>query len=336
MPNKSSTACKIVSVTLLLIGLYLLWHMANIVLMLFGGLLWAIFLNKMTKLLQRYVPWGYTVSLTAVFVGLLGIFVLIAGITAPQVAVQGGEFVSKVSESWTQVETFATQFTEEWIQLQESFNWKEQLESLPEVVRKATTWLTAVSGGILTGIVALYIGTLIAYDPQPYKNGVLTLIPKSKKKRIEETLDTLKDALWRWLLGRFSSMLAVGVLTWIGLLILGMPLPFLLALIAGLLSFIPNIGIIIATSLALLLAFPIGYMMMLWVALLYVIVQMIEGNLITPFIEQHLMSLPAGIIIAGQIIFGFLFGFLGIMFATPLLVAIIVLVQKLYVEELHS
>lgn len=332
---KSKPACQFATTIAALLALVVFWYMANIILILFGGLLWAIFLNKTTKILQKYVPWNYPLALTVVFLGVLSIFTLIGLLAAPQIAVQVGEFSSQITRSWEEFYTYVDQFADQWIQLRQTIDWGKQLEELPNVLLKATGWVTAAGGGLLTAFVAIYFGTLVAYDPQPYKAGVLALIPESRKKQIKDTLNILKNSLWRWLLGRFASMTAVGILTWIGLMFLGMPLPFLLALLAGLLSFIPNIGIIIATSLALLLAFPLGWMMMLWVIVLYVVVQMIEGNLIMPFIEQRLMSLPAGLIIVGQIVFGYLFGFLGIMFATPLLVAVIVLVRKLYVEELQ-
>ena len=310
--------------------------MAHIVLMLFGGMLWAIFLQKTTKIVQRYVPWNYPVTLTVVFLGLIAVFTIILATAAPQIAVQGNQFVSQISVSWQQLQEFATQFTDDWMQFQQTIDWTKQLEELPQILRKATSWLTAAGGGLFTSIIVLYIGTLVAYDPEPYKKGIISLVPQNAKEHIRSTLHELQESLWRWLLGRASSMLAVGILTFVGLLVLGMPLPFLLALLAALLSFIPNIGIMFATSLAILMAFPLGNMMMLWVVLLYIAVQFVEGNLITPFIEQHLMSVPAGLIIIGQIVFAYLFGFLGIMFATPLLVASIVLIKKLYIEGIRS
>lgn len=336
MFSKHTSFTHSVAFVALVIIVGLFWHMADIVLMLFGGLLWAVLLNKTTVKLQKYVPWNYTVSLTAVFVSILAIFTIIGLLVAPQVTEQANEFVTEISQSWIQVQNYTAQFADNWIQFQQTFDWSKQLEEIPNILRKATSWITAAGGGLLSAVIVLYIGTLVAYDPEPYKKGILSVVPKEKKKLIQETLTELKNSLWRWLLGRFSSMLAVGILTFIGLLFLGMPLPFLLALLAGLLSFIPNIGIIIATSLAILLAFPLGWMMVLWVVLLYISVQFIEGNMITPFIEQHLMSLPAGLIIIGQIVFAYLFGFLGVMFATPLLVASIVLIQKLYIEDVLS
>lgn len=335
MFSRSKPACQILLglAAFALIGL--LWYMADIMLMLFGGLLWAIFLNKLTAIAQKHVNWGYRVTLSAVFIGILALFTLVGLIVAPQVSEQAQQFAIQLNQSWQEFEDYAAQFADQWSQFQAAIDWTEQLKNLPNVLRKATVWITAIGGGVFSAFVVLYVGTLIAFDPKPYKKGFLELIPPNRQKHIQTTLTELKNSLWRWLLGRFTSMLAVGILTWIGLMILDMPLAFLLALIAALLSFIPNIGIVIATSLALLIAFPMGWMMMLWVLLMYIIVQAIEGNLITPFIEQHLMSIPAGLIIISQIVFTFLFGFLGLMFATPLLVALIVLVKKLYVEEME-
>jgi predicted PurR-regulated permease PerM len=112
-----------------------------------------------------------------------------------------------------------------------------------------------------------------------------------------------------------------------------MQLVFTLGLLAGLLEFIPNIGPILAAVPAILLALLQSPTLALYVLLLYVGIQMAEGYVIYPLIQERAVSLPPALVLGGQILLGVLAGFIGLLVATPLLVCLMVLIQKLYVED---
>jgi predicted PurR-regulated permease PerM len=140
-------------------------------------------------------------------------------------------------------------------------------------------------------------------------------------------------ALRWWLLGRFASMGIVFVLTWIGLALLGVPLPFLLALIAGLFSFVPTFGPVASAVPAVLVGLSAGLQQALWVALLYLAVQMVESYGITPLIQRRTVRIPPALLVVFQLIMAVLAGVLGVLLATPILVVLMVLVGMLYVED---
>ncbi len=127
-------------------------------------------------------------------------------------------------------------------------------------------------------------------------------------------------------------MLFVGSTTAIGLAMLGMPLAGTIGLIAGALAFIPFFGPIASGLLAVVLAFMEGPREALYVAGLCVLIQQIEGNLLMPFVQRWAVELPPVLGITAAVIFGVLFGLPGVILATPLMVVVMVLVQKLYVE----
>ena len=129
-------------------------------------------------------------------------------------------------------------------------------------------------------------------------------------------------------------MAIVGVLTAAGLWMIGIPLAFLLGLIAALLAFIPNIGPVIAAVPALLLAFGQGTTAMLLVGAVYLVVQTLESYVITPVIQQQKVALPPALIIAMQVLFGVLFGIAGLALATPLAALGLTLVREIYVGGL--
>jgi predicted PurR-regulated permease PerM len=139
--------------------------------------------------------------------------------------------------------------------------------------------------------------------------------------------------LSNWLAAQLMAMAVVGVLTGLGLWLIGIPLAFLLGLIAALLAFIPNIGPVIAAVPAILLAFPEGIITVSLVVGVYIFVQTLESYIITPLIQQEKVSLPPAFIIAVQLLLGVLFGLLGLALATPLAALGLTLVRELYVGD---
>jgi predicted PurR-regulated permease PerM len=129
-------------------------------------------------------------------------------------------------------------------------------------------------------------------------------------------------------------MVFIGLLTWLGLYILGVPLSLTLGLLAGLLSFIPNFGPIISALPAILLAFIESPMKAVYVLILFVIVQIIESNIVTPLIERETVELPPALTIIFQLVLAVLIGGLGLVLATPLLAVIMVLIQMVYIEDI--
>jgi predicted PurR-regulated permease PerM len=133
------------------------------------------------------------------------------------------------------------------------------------------------------------------------------------------------------------SMTVVGLLTWIGLTIIGVPSALTLALVAAILEFVPFIGPIVAAVPALLLAFAQSPETAIWVAILFFGIQQFEGNILEPLVQQRAVSIPPAVLLFAIVAGGLLFGIIGILFAGPLTVVSYVLVKRLYVREaLHT
>jgi len=114
---------------------------------------------------------------------------------------------------------------------------------------------------------------------------------------------------------------------------MGVPMAFTLALIAGLLNFIPNFGPLIAMLPAVLVAQMQGSTTALLVAGLYILVQVLESNVITPQIQKKLINIPPALIIIAQLFMGVLTGGWGLLLATPLMLIIMMVVQELYLKK---
>jgi predicted PurR-regulated permease PerM len=186
---------------------------------------------------------------------------------------------------------------------------------------------------LTSGLVVIIIGLYAAATPTVYINGIVRLLPPSRRQRGRAVLRALGQALRWWLVGRIASMAVVGVLTAIGLWVAGVPLAFVLGLIAALLSFVPYIGPLAAVIPAALVALAEDPTKVIYVFALYGAVQLLESYLITPLIQERAVSIPPAVLIAAQVIMGVLAGAAGVLMATPLAVVLIVLVQMLYLED---
>lgn len=187
-------------------------------------------------------------------------------------------------------------------------------------------------GGLADCLILVILAAYFALSPEKYRNGAIRLLPFTWRDRSSNLLDQSGETLWRWMLGRLLAMAIVGILFGIGLTIIGIPMSVELGIFAGLVTFIPNIGGLLAVVPALLLATRQGSTAALSVLVLYLVVQFVESYLITPKVQEHQVALPPAAVILAQILAGLLFGFWGVVFATPMVAVSLLWVNNLYVE----
>jgi predicted PurR-regulated permease PerM len=195
--------------------------------------------------------------------------------------------------------------------------------------------LTAASGtlGILGNIVlVLLMGFYLALRPHAYLRGLRALFAPELDRQVRAAFEECGRVLQGWLLGQAFSMVATGLMTWLGLMLLGVPLAGVLAVIAALLGFIPYLGPVIAAVPAVLLALTVSPTLALWVIALFVVIQTIEGNILTPLVQFRAADLPPVLLLLVQIPAGALFGLLGVALAAPAAAVGMVLVRRGYVE----
>ena len=212
-----------------------------------------------------------------------------------------------------------------------------ELDGLPEPVRQAADTVGRIFkttfGLVVNSMLIFFVGLFLAISPDVYRDGVVKLVPRSKRARAVQVLDELGDTLWRWLLGRLGSMLVTGVGAALALWLAGVPMAISLGIMTGLLTFIPNIGAAIALALAMLFALPQGTTTAMLVLPAYLGLQLIESYIVTPLIQKRQVEIPPALLIAFQAIMGVLFGILGAAVASPLLAALKVTIERLYVED---
>jgi predicted PurR-regulated permease PerM len=162
---------------------------------------------------------------------------------------------------------------------------------------------------------------------------VVKLLPPSQHARANDALLASGRALRQWLLAESVAMALVGILVGVGTWLIGLPAPLALALFAAITEFVPVVGPIIGAIPAVLLATTQGSSTLLWTIVLFLAVQQVESNLITPVVERRMVSIPPALLLFSVLAMGLLFGVVGLFVAAPLTVVLFVLVNKLYVQD---
>ena len=204
------------------------------------------------------------------------------------------------------------------------FNWSELIGWLPSplgIATGATAVASTMLGAIASVLIVIFLGIYLALSPELYVNLLLRFAPTGRRAEFRGVIEEMGAVLNRWLKGQLLAMALVGVVTYFGLLLLGIPLAFLLALLLGMFEFIPYIGPILGAAPMLLVGAGQGMDILLWVAGLYLMVQLLESYVLTPLIQSRAVSLPPAVVILSQLVFGAMFGVFGLALATPLVAA---------------
>jgi predicted PurR-regulated permease PerM len=322
------------AVAALLVTLLFLWHARQVLLIVFAGILFGIFLRRLATLISRHSPLSTAVALPVVVVGLTGLLVAAVWLRGESIAAEVGRFEDELPRAVEQVRARITGY-EIGQRLVEELP-DDPAALLPDrqdAVAQVTGVVSRSLSALATGALILFLGVVFAATPNVYLNGILSLFPEPRVPRMREVIGRVSDTLWWWLIGRLITMTFIGVVTGVGLALLGVPLAFILALLAALLSFIPNLGPILSAIPAILLGFVQGPQTALWVAALYAGVQVVESYVLDPIVDRKTVYLPPALTITSQLVMGVFAGLLGVTLATPLAAALVVLVTMLYVQD---
>ena len=332
-PNQPASAAstRFALLPALLIALIILfiWYAANALLVIFAGILLAVFLNALSQSLRRFVPVSAFTATVIVIVTCVGLTVAVMWLLAPRLAQQAAALYENLPRAFAQLANS-----------QVGSELRKFIPQIDELIRHAgglmapASWVFSTSVGVIVRfVIILFVGLYLALDPQRYIHGLLLLTPPNKRAQAKDVFHSVAATLRRWTLARMLLMIGNAILTSTGLWLLDIPFALTLGLIAGLLNFVPNLGPIIAGIPAILIGLLESPSQAMYVALLYLGLQAADGYIFTPLVQQQAVNLPPALTIAAQLLMGVLLGAWGLLLATPLLAASIVLINKLYVEQ---
>ena len=327
VPSRAHVAGLVIAATLAL----LLYMAPEVLLIGFAGLLLSLFLRGGADWIARWTPLSPGWALLAFILLITAGFAVVGWFAAPVIADQVDQLTQQLPRATAALRTRLEQ--QAWTRsLLDQVKPERLLSAGGAIAGPATSAFAAAFGALGNVAILGIIGLFLAIDPPTYAKGIRALFPPEQRPRAKAVMSEVVDVLRSWLVAQLCSMAVIGVLTGLGLWALGVPLVVALGLLAALLTFIPNLGPILSAAPAVLLALADDPLSAVWVILLYIGVQLIEGNVTTPLIQQHTIALPPALTIVMQFLMGALFGLLGLALAVPLTAAGVTLIRMLYVE----
>ena len=291
------------------------------------AVLLAMVIHAPAKLLGRWIPfWLSFVLVVVVFLGATaGLFVVLV----PQIVNQFYQLAVLLPE--------ALESASLWL--------REQTEFAPDgpLLERIGAQLAEFLGNVLPmafdllgaalGIFAIVVlAIFLAWDPGTYRTLFLQLVSPDNHARWARVYDEAGRNLRNWVIGKALTMVAVGILTWLGLTLFGIPGAVALAALAAVMELVPNFGPTIAAVPAVISAFLISPITALWVALFYFGLQQLQSAVTVPLVERRAVDIPAAVLLVWQLMLAIGFGVLALFVATPLLAVIVVAARILHFE----
>jgi predicted PurR-regulated permease PerM len=314
--------------------IYFAWQLARVFMILFAGILLAVFLGGMGRILRRHTRLNRQAAVILSVVGVLAVGTGIVMLVGPRLSGEATELADRLPQARQRIHQALSDVP--WAQrfMQNAPAPQQVLSGGSSSFASGVTGAASTAATVLTNLaIAVVLGLYLSLYPHQYIEGGALLVPERHRDHARIVLSAIGRALRWWFVGRGASMAVVGVLTAAGLFAVGVPLALTLGLVAAIFSFVPYIGPIAAAVPALLVGLTVSPTTALYVGGVFGVVQFCESYLITPLIQERAVSIPPALLISAQVIAGVLAGLLGVLLATPLAVALVVIVQKLYVED---
>ncbi len=322
----------------IVLSLYILWQIREVVLLMFAAVVLATTLNRLAKRFQHSgMKRGFAVLLSVgiFFAVIVGFFWLIV----PPFAQQFQELTYRVPEGFrrfnSSLDALRTRIPAELVPYVPDINSLIQ-QAQPFVNRLVGNSFAFVSGSLEVLVKVLLVlvltGMLLA-DPVAYRKVFVRLFPSFYRRRVEGILNKCEVSLGGWVTGAVIAMGVVGLMSVVGLSVLGIKAALALGVLAGFLNLIPNLGPTLSVVPAMAIALLDEPWKAIAVLILYFIIQQVESNFITPIVMAHQVSLLPAVTLISQLFFVTFFGFLGLFLALPLTVVAKIWVQEVLIKD---
>lgn len=301
----------------------LVW-LAQPILLIIGGLVLAAMFDGGARLLGRILPIPRGFRLTIVVLAVFGFIYWTFVFTGSELAAQAASLQAIVER---QIETIGNQIAAAGFNISAD-DVKGFGSQILNSVGRVTAAVTSVVGTLTNMAMMLVLAIFIAAEPRMYERGVAWMLPLAEREHFYGTAEKIGRVLRRLMAGRLLGMAVEGFGTWILLSLGGVPMAALLGILTGLLAFLPNIGAIVSGALIILVGFSAGVDVGLYAIFVYFVVQMVDGYLIVPMVAKRAVDLAPALVLGAQILFGALFGVLGLALADPIIAMIKVALER--------
>jgi predicted PurR-regulated permease PerM len=319
------------------ISLYVVWQIRQLLLMAFAAILLATSLNQLARFIRRRWKISKQQSLLLSLVIFLGSVVAFFWMVVPSLSAQMQDIVTqqvpkvlRLAQNWN---SSLRQYVPESM-LPDISTLQEQVQPVIKQLLSGSVAVFSGSLGVLLNLLLLLVLTImLLVQPKPYRHVFVSLFPQFYRRRVEEIIDECEESLGKWVVGALIGMLAVALMSSVGLYALGVPAPLAQGVLAGLLNFIPNLGPTLSVILPMGIASLDGPWKPLLVFVLYFFIQQIESSLLTPYIMSRQVSLLPALTLLAQVFFASFFGFAGLVLALPLSVVTMIWIRNVLIED---
>jgi predicted PurR-regulated permease PerM len=288
--------------------------LAQPLLLIFAGIVFASMLDGGTRLLGRVLPIGRRWRLLIVTLASVGFVVWTIYFTGTELTDQAGRLRETVVVQVNHILAWANGMG----LTQGSVDVQQLGGQLMGSLGRLGSAVSSALGAITSLVMILVIGIFIAVEPRLYQRGVAWMLPLDHRDAFYRTAERMGHTLRRLMAGRLLGMAVEGVGTWFLLMVGGVPMATLLGILTGLLAFLPNIGAIISGVLIVLAGFSLSFDAGIWAIAVYLIVQTVDGYLIVPYVARKTVDLAPALVLSAQLLFGALFGIVGLALADPM------------------
>ena len=302
------TLGKWMGVVALTLSLYILWQIKQLLLLVFTAVVIANALNLLVKQFQRLkIKRGYAVFLSVII--LFSLAITFVWVIIPPFFEQLQQLFDLVPQGINELNSWLSSVEErlppELLELLPNFTQlSQQIQPLfNRLLGGGFTFFSTSVGIILNVLLVLVLTIMLLADPTPYRNCFIRLFPCFYRRRVDEILVLCEKALQGWLVGTLFSITFLLILSFIGLLLLDIDLALAQAMLTGLLTFIPNFGPVLSVIPPMAIALLDAPWKSLAVLIFYVILQQVEGALLTPLVMAQQVSLFPAFTLLAQVFF---------------------------------
>jgi predicted PurR-regulated permease PerM len=334
------------------------WYFAATLFLIFAGMLLGVALNAMTKLLGRVVRLPHSLRLAIVCLVLAGLLSGAAFLGGATIAQQATVLSDTIKSQLVTVKAFL-----ERNGIDTSYFDLGNPSATPATSTAASPGTAAThnlpsagtiasSGGAIVSqtlklllgtlsavgnfFIVLFLGLTFAAQPGVYRSGLLFLAPARHRARATVIIDRIGETLERWLIAQILIMAAVFLVTWIGLLIIGVQSSFILGVQAGLLTFIPTVGALLGGLIVVLASLASGWVAAASAFVLFLGVHALESYILTPILQRQALEIPPATLFAFQILLGVVFGIWGLALALPLMAIAKVMIDHFKADDIPA
>jgi len=315
----------------LLLGIYFVYEIRTIVLVLLLALLFAIVLSgPVNYLARRGLPKVLSV------LGVLGGLVLALWLTSvaviPVIQKQAEQFIADLPTLLDQVQDLTINGV--GISPQSVFEEGQEYLSSHVTLSSVLDVSRSITEAVSLSLVAFIVTVYLVIHPTLLIDGFVSLFPAGRRGKVRDVLGKMYQAVQKWFLGQLSAMVIIGVLTVVALSIIGIPYALLIGAFSGILAFIPLIGFAISIIPPVLLALVTDPILIVWVVLSYIVIHQVEAHVIQPIVMSRAVTLHPVVVVSAILIMGSLFHLIGLLLAVPLVAALSVLVRELWIAQM--